>query len=449
MAERLHFTGVCGTGMSALAQFEALHGREVSGSDRSADRGESRDAVERLSSVGVRLFPQDGSGAAAGTRVVVSTAIESDNKDVARAKELGSPIVHRADFLAGLAGARRTVAVAGTSGKSTVTGMLFEVLREAGLDPSLISGANLPSVREWGLIGNAWVGKSDLLVIEADESDGTLTRYRPELGLLLNISKDHKELSELAALFRTFEERSRRFVVNGDARGLEEFRPGAATFGFRAGDLRGSDLRVHSHGSTFKIAGVPFELAIPGEYNAENALAAAAAAKELGAPLEAAARALKGFRGVGRRFQIVGTARGAEVVDDFAHNPEKVRAVLGAAHLRAKRVLAVFQLHGFAPARFMKAEFLDAFAEAMGPEDRLWLPDIYYVGGTAAKDVSSKDYADALTSRGKKAWAISDRAAIADAIAQEAREGDLVLVMGARDPSLSDFAASILARLKA
>lgn len=445
---RLHFTGVCGTGMSALAQFEALRGRTVTGSDRSADRGESADAVARLASVGVRLTPQDGSGVTADSLVVVSTAIEDDNKDIARAKALGAKIVHRADFLAGLAAERRTVAVAGTSGKSTVTGMLFEILEAAGLSPSLISGANLPALRAKGLVGNAWVGKSDLLVIEADESDGTLTRYSPELGLLLNVSKDHKELSELLELFRTFRGRCKRFVVNADAHGLDEFLPGSATFGFRSGDLRGADLHVHPHGSRFTAGGAAFELSIPGAYNAENALAAAAAAQALGAPLTAAAKALKDFRGVGRRFSIVGTARGVEVVDDFAHNPEKVRAVLGAAHLRSQRVHAVFQLHGFAPARFMKAEFLDAFAECLRPGDVLWLPDIYYVGGTAAKDVSSKDYADALTARGTLAFAEPDRAKIADGIAKTAREGDLVLVMGARDPSLSDFAARILETLR-
>jgi UDP-N-acetylmuramate--alanine ligase len=447
--ERIHFTGVCGTGMSALAQYEALRGHQVTGSDRSADRGESADVVQRLGAVGVKLFPQDGTGVTKDSLVVVSTAIESDNKDIARAKELGAPIIHRADFLAGLAGERRTVAVAGTSGKSTVTGMLYEILEAAGLSPSLIAGANLPGLRAKGLVGNAALGKSDLLVIEADESDGTLTRYKPELGLLLNISKDHKETAEIAALFRVFKDRSKSFVVNADAHGLEEFVPGSATFGFQRGDLRGSDLHVHSHGSRFNAGGAAFELSIPGAYNAENALAAAAAAKALGAPLEVAAKALKEFRGVGRRFSIVGSARGVEVVDDFAHNPEKVRAVFGAAHLRAKRVLAVFQLHGFAPARFMKAEFLDAFADSLSSQDVLWLPDIYYVGGTAAKDISSKDYADELVARRKLAFAEPDRAKIAADIAKTARPGDLVLVMGARDPSLSDFAAQILERLKA
>ncbi len=446
---RLHFTGVCGTGMSALAQFEALRGREVTGSDRSADRGEQADAVRRLGAVGVKLFPQDGSGVSKDALVVVSTAIENDNRDVSRAKELGAAVVHRADFLAGLAARRRTVAVAGTSGKSTVTGMLFEILEAAGLSPSLIAGANLPGLRARGLVGNAALGASDLLVIEADESDGTLTRYEPELGLLLNLSKDHKEPAEIASLFREFRARSKALVVNADAPGLEEFLPGAVSFGFRAGDLRGVGLQVLPRGSRFEAGGVSFELSVPGAYNAQNALAAAAAARALGAPLEVAAKALGNFRGVGRRFQVVGSARGVEVVDDFAHNPEKIRAVLGAARLRAKRVLAVFQLHGFSPARFMKAEFLDAFTDCLLPGDALWLPDIYYVGGTAAKDVCAKDYADALVARGVRAFHQPDRRRIADDIARVAREGDLVLVMGARDSSLADFAQSILERLRA
>ena len=198
---RIHFTGVCGTGMSALAQFDALQGLRVSGSDRSADRDEAADVVGRLRQAGIALLPQDGGGVTPDALVVVSTAIEKDNVDVLRAQTLGAEIVHRADHLAALAARRRTLAVAGTSGKSTVTAMIFEILLAAGQEPSLIAGANLPSLRAKGLVGNAWLGKSDLLVIEADESDGTLTRYAPALGLLLNISRDHKELGELEELF--------------------------------------------------------------------------------------------------------------------------------------------------------------------------------------------------------------------------------------------------------
>ncbi|MEK7858260.1 MAG: Mur ligase family protein [Elusimicrobiota bacterium] len=447
---KLHFVGVAGTGMSALAQIHALSGAEVTGSDRLGDHGTLGETGRRLQAAGIKLFAQDGSGLGADTsRVVVSTAIEDDNLDLARAAALGLKVAHRADELAALAQSRRTVAVAGTSGKSTVTAMVFQILEAAGRSPSLASGANLPSVRRRGLLGNAWRGESDLLVIEADESDGTLTRYRPALGLLLNISKDHKELRELAALFQTFKSQSERLVVDADAPGLEYFLSDAATYGFVSGTTRGKSLEVAADSSRFTVEGVKFSVPAPGRYNAQNALAAVAACRELGVGLKDCASALASYEGVGRRFERVGAARGVDVIDDFAHNPEKVRAVFSAARLRAKRILAVFQLHGFAPARFLKEEFLDAFADSLGPDDILWLPDIYYVGGTAAKDISAKDYADALVKRGKQARHAPRREEIVAAIAAEAHPGDLVLVMGARDASLSDFAARILKGLQA
>lgn len=446
---KVHFVGVGGAGMSALAQLRAMEGSVVTGSDRLADRDGLGENRLRLETAGVRFFPQDGSGVTADTaRVVVSTAIEEDNLDIRRARELGVPIVHRADELAAVAGSRRTVAVGGTSGKSTVTAMVFHVLETLGRSPSLVTGANIPALRRKGLVGNAWLGTSDLLVIEADESDGTLTRYRPALGLLLNVTKDHKELHELMELFRVFRDRSEKFVVNADPLELDEFCAKAVlTYGFTRGDLRATDLSLQPHGSRFRAGGARFSIPQPGKHNAQNALAAAAACSALGVELAAAAAALESFEGVGRRFEQIGVKRGVEVVDDFAHNPEKVKAAIEAARLRAKRVLAIFQLHGFAPARFMRKEFADAFAEALGPDDTLWLPEIYYVGGTAAKDISAKDYAADLTARGRRAFYEPDRAELVKRIAAEAREGDLVLVMGARDPTLTDLAKKIFSAL--
>lgn len=447
---KLHFVGVAGTGMSALAQLRAAEGCAVTGSDRQADGGSLGETGRRLEAAGVRLYPQDGSGVAAGTtRVIVSTAIEKDNADLARAARLGVPVVHRADELGAVAGARRTIAVAGTSGKSTVTAMIFHILESAGRAPSLVTGAALPSLRAKGLLGNAWLGASDLLVIEADESDGTIDRYKPHLGVLLNVSKDHKELSELLSLFRGFRERSELFVLNHDADALSPFRDRSLTFGFKAGARwRATDLSLTPDASEFTLDGARFRVPLIGAYNAENALAATAAALALGVPRDACAAALRTFSGVARRFELVGEAGGVAVIDDFAHNPEKVKAALAAAHLRAKRVLAVFQLHGFAPARFLKDEFIAAFKEAMGPDDAAWFPDIYYAGGTAAKDISAERYADELTALGIKATYAPQRERIPDEIASLARQGDLVLVMGARDPSLSELASRILAALK-
>lgn len=445
---KVHFVGAGGTGMSALAQMRAFSGDEVTGSDRLNDRGGLGEARARLEKAGIVFHPQDGSGLSRETgRVVVSTAVEMDNPDLLRAKELGLPVVHRAQELSELAASRRTIAVAGTSGKSTVTAMIFHILESTGFSSSLAAGANLASLRRRGLLGNAWKGGSDLLVMEADESDGTINRYRPWLGVLLNVTKDHKELPELHKLFAEFQSASRNLLVFADGAGVESYLSGAVTFGFSAGGLRARNLDLFKDFSRFSLEGESFRVPLPGRHNAENALAAAAACAEAGVTLAQSASALKNYEGISRRFERLGSARGVEVIDDFAHNPEKIRATLAAARLGCKRILAVFQLHGFAPARLMKTEFLQAFGELLTSEDRLWLPDIYYAGGTAAKDISAQDYALALEEKGLWARRVASRETIPDEVAAQARPGDMVLVMGARDPSLSELARAVLARL--
>jgi UDP-N-acetylmuramate--alanine ligase len=179
----------------------------------------------------------------------------------------------------------------------------------------------------------------------------------------------------------------------------------------------------------------------------ENALAAIASCKAVGVSLEAMVEPLARFQGVGRRFQVLGTARGVQVVDDFAHNPAKVMASLRTAHLRAKRVLAVYQPHGYGPTRFLRRDFVEAFATALSPEDRLWWLEVYYAGGTATRDFSSADIVAEIAAKGTHAEFAPSREWLVEKIAAEARDGDLVLIMGARDPSLTELAKSILARL--
>ena len=452
---RTHFVGVGGCGMSALAQFHVLGGKAASGSDRLLDRGGIAVLRRQFEALGIRLFPQDASGVDRSvSELVVSTAIEDTIADLARARELGIPVLHRTDVLARHVREHKTLAVAGTSGKSTVTAMVFEILETAGQGPSIITGAPLNSLKKKGFIGSGFQGKSDLLVIEADESDGTLPKYAPWLGLLLNVSKDHKELADLHRIFQDFRARSGRFVVLADAAGLEAYQEGAVTYGFERGQVRGRDLETSGRGSRFTVEGVRFELPLPGRYNAENALAAAAACREAGVPLATAAEALSRYQGIERRFELVGRAGDVEVIDDYAHNPEKVRAVLEGAHARIagrprSRVLALYQLHGFTPTRFLKNEFITAFSRALHPEDVLWLPPIYYVGGTAVKDIAAAHIAQPVRASGKDARAPESREAAAEELAREARPGDIVLVLGARDPTLSDCARGIFERLQA
>ncbi|MCP4617689.1 MAG: hypothetical protein GY844_14805, partial [Bradyrhizobium sp.] len=388
-------------------------GAVVTGSDRDFDRGGQKELRRQLQALGITLFAQDGSGVGADTsRLVVSGAIEEDNPELVSARAHEVPVEHRADALAGQVAGSRTLAVAGTSGKSTVTAMIFEILVAAQRSPSLITGAPLITLSRKGLVGNAFRGKSSLLVVEADESDGTLPRYHPWIGVLLNIGKDHKEIAELKELFSRFRSQSELFAANADDPGLAAQMEGALTFGFTGGDLRGEHLDLMPDGSWFVAGGVEFNVPIPGRHNAENALAAAAAAQAAGVSLNAAAAALSVYKGVARRYAFVGSARGIEVYDDYAHNPDKVRAMLAAAHLRAQRVLAVFQPHGFGPTRFLKNEFIESFAQALGPKDILWMPDIYYAGGTAVKDISSADLTGPIKERGRDARHIADRAAI-------------------------------------
>jgi UDP-N-acetylmuramate-alanine ligase len=449
-AARFHYAGVGGSGMSALAQFQAMLGGAASGSDRGFDRNERPEARAQLERLGVRVLPQDGSGLAGDCgALVVSTAVEDTVPDVAAAKLRGLPVVHRSEVLAHWVSAFRSVAVSGTSGKSTATAMLFELLRGTGRDPSVIAGGDLVTLQDEGLWGNAWAGRGPL-VVEADESDGSLVRYQPAVSLCLNLSRDHKGEEEVAEMFRTLKRRTRERFVCGEEGIPDDLREGALTFGFgAAAAVRGSDLELRPDRTRFRVEGVTFELPVPGAHNAENALAAIAAARALGVPLGEMPAPLAAFRGVARRFQSLGRARGVEVVDDFAHNPAKIAASLATARLRAQRVLAIYQPHGYGPTRFLREGFVDTFATRTGPHDRLWLLEVFYAGGTAKRDFSAADLVRDIAARGRDAEFAPSREWLVRRVAEVARAGDLVLVMGARDPSLTTFARDLLAALAA
>ncbi len=494
------FSGIAGTGMSALAQYLAFQGTPVSGSDRSLDRG--AEAVKRayFERIGVTLFPQDGSGLDGCSCLVVSTAIEAQNPEVQRANSLKLPIVHRSDLLAELARRRKTIAISGTSGKSTVTGMTFHVLDAGGLKPSLITGANLNSLLGEGLLGNAKAGAGSgpdsWLVIEADESDGSLIKYAPEIGVILNVEKDHKEISELIPLFETFRDKTaRRVILNGDdthcaalARPQDLlFRPGSTA------DGAAQQIVLGDWETRFSLGGTAFLLNVPGRHNLAHAMAAIAIGRELGISLADCAKGLAAYRGVERRHVRIGETGGITVVDDFAHNPAKVKACLetvkhaggpGRADGSPRRILAVFHPHGFAPMKLMGKDLVAAAVEALEASDILFMPEIYYAGGTADKSISSadlireangmmaaksarsaigttaaktasaastatKDAARAINDPGPFARCYPTKDEVIAAITQAARPGDWVVTMGARDPSLGDFAAKLFLALSA
>src|SRR5687767_3402298 len=255
------FIGVAGTGMSALAQYLQGIGKNVSGSDRYFKENEFNETKEKLETEGIKCYLQDGSGITGKTDlIVVSTAIEDTVYEVQKARQLGIPIIKRSELLALIAGSKKTIAIGGTSGKSTTTAMLFDILEYAGLQPSIISGAGLVSIIKQGKIGNAKVGAGEWLVIEADESDGSIVQYKPEIGLLLNIDKDHKEIETLLDIFQIFKENSKKFVVNQShplaknfsQNSKQDFSWNNSDAGYKATDFSQQGLVI-----SFNINGVP------------------------------------------------------------------------------------------------------------------------------------------------------------------------------------------------
>ncbi len=441
----VHFTGIFGSGMSALAQYLRFQGTSVSGSDRFHASGDTASIRQSLEGLGCAIVNQDGSGVGADTDVVcVSTAIEDSNPDIAAARSRGLPILHRSDLLSALIATKKTIAVAGTSGKSTVTAMIFEFLTACEKSPSLISGAGLRRLEKQGLIGNAWSGGSDLLVVEADESDGTLVKYRPEAAVFLNISKDHKSIDEITKLFETLISNSLWTASNADDPVLASL-PAAVRFG-RNGSASWRPDHEQLLPTSVKLfkSGVEYHLPLPGEHNLENLRAALCVCEQFGCEPSALALAVKQYEGVARRFFVTWTKQNVHVVDDFAHNPAKIAAALSAARGLSGRIIAVYQPHGFGPTRFLKDEYIATFRSTFRKNDSLYLLPIYYAGGTAQKDISSEDIIQDLGSVPFNAQALSGRDELLTRLKADARPEDCVLLMGARDPSLPALVRKIV-----
>jgi UDP-N-acetylmuramate--alanine ligase len=456
------FCGIGGSGMLPLANIVRDAGATVAGSDRALDQGRLGAKFEWLQSLGIDLFAQDGSGLISGDQILIaSAAIEDSVPDVAKANALGCARMTRAELLADLFNnAPRSVAVGGTSGKSTVTGMIGWILTDAGLDPTIMNGAVMKNfVADDAPFASARVGQGDVFVSEVDESDGSIALFTPEVAVLNNVSLDHKSLEELRQLFGDFAKKAKTSVWNADdAETVALMEPlalaGAISFGFTAqADFRATDIvdlplgsrfTLHAMGTTHDVA-----LIVPGRHNIANALAAIAAATALGVTIAQAVRAIERFNGLARRFDIVGTANNITVIDDFGHNPDKIAATLATLKAFPGRIIAFFQPHGYGPIRVMGAELAGVFAGMLGEGDHLILCDPVYFGGTVDKSVGSQSITDAVTAAGQNAEYIPAREDCGNRMVYLAVPGDRIVIMGARDDTLSAFAADILARLGA
>ena len=450
--KRPFFIGIAGAGMSAIAQYLKGIGKEVSGSDRFFQQGEAGHIRDKLEALGIACYPQDGERLTADHDLVVaSAAVEDTVVEIQKAKQLGIPIIRRSELLSIIAASKKTIAVGGTSGKSTTTAMLFDILDYAGMQPSIISGAGLVSLIKKGLIGNAQVGTGEWLVMEADESDGSIVQYKPDIGLLLNVEKDHKELNVLMDVFRTFKENSRKFVVNQSHPATSSLSQDIKQdFGFD--EIQGVGYKAtgfHQDGLeiSFLINNVPFKLQQLGKHNMENALAATAVAAQLGVSLEKCAEALSRYEGIYRRNQVLGKKDNVWVIDDFAHNPVKCAAAIRACQPVAPRVVAWFQPHGYGPTKFLRHDFVEEIAAALRDNDEIWMSEIFYAGGTAVKDISANDLIRDLRAKNKQAYFVEDRNEFLETVRPHLTGSVVLLLMGARDPSLEEFSRKVFHEL--
>ncbi len=463
LARPFFFVGVGGSGMLPLAQILRGRGARVEGSDRSLDQGRTPEKFTALEAQGVTLHPQDGSGIVSQDQIVVaSAAVEASVPDIARAEDLGCLRLTRAELnsiLFNTSGAG--LAVAGTSGKSTVTGMLGWIMHHLGREPTIMNGAVMKNFANAERpFASAVAGGQSLYVSEVDESDGSIALYRPAVGILLNVSLDHKSMEELRQFFADYLSRSRIAVVNADDAEALALLPRAEeviTFGVdqpkaqigivpgsvAEGPMRQAALVVDRHDGSEH----PLRLNLPGRHNLSNALAAIAGAAAAGIPVAAAVEALAGFDGLSRRFELVGvSASGITVIDDFGHNPEKCAATLRTLRAHEGRILAFFQPHGYGPLRQMGAELAQVFADELADGDRTILCDPVYFGGTTDRSEGSERIVRLIEDAGGHAEYIPNRKAVGDRLASVARPGDRIVIMGARDDTLSQFARDLFAR---
>ncbi len=454
--------------MLPLALVMQSRGCHVSGSDRAHDQGRVAERFDYLQDNGVTLYPQNGSGISPKVdKVVISTAVEETVPDYAAAKKQNIPIITRAQLLSGLFNnTPQRIGIAGTSGKSTVTGMVGWILTCAAKVenreiPTVINGA---TIKNFVTAGNPFasfqVGSADTIVAEIDESDGSIAQYAPTLAVINNIAHDHKSIDELRPLFSDFANKTKKVALNLDNQetaALAAALPAekCVTFSLiRAdADFMALNLVFESHETRFDLAHrasngtYPVKLQIPGHHNIANALAALAITTEAGVDLALAIDALNHFAGIARRYDVIGHKNKITVIDDFAHNPDKIAATLRTLHQTEGRVQLFFQPHGFAPLSMLRSEFAACFAKGMTAEDITYICDPLYFGGTTTKEVTGNDLVQDIKALGKTAILTPTREDAARAIVNAAKAKDKIVIMGARDDSLTAFAHEIFKRL--
>ncbi len=437
--QHIHFVGIGGSGMSGIAEVLLTLGYKVSGSDL-----QESDTVRRIRSLGGTVFiGHEAANIGSAQVVVISSAVSPTNPEVVAAKGKVVPVIPRAEMLAELMRLKYGVAIAGAHGKTTTTSLVAHVLAEGGLDPTIVIGGKVNA-----LGSHARLGRGELLVAEADESDGSFLKLSPAVVVVTNVDREHldhyKTMERLCEAFVEFINKIPFYglaVLCADDPNLRALLPRVSkrfqTYGLREGaDLVGTDIQVRVGAAEFSacLRGEPlgrFRVAMPGVHNVQNALAALAVGQELGVPLPRIREALENFTGVERRFQVVGEKGGITVVDDYGHHPTEIKATLAAAKDGWRRRLVVlFQPHRYTRTRDLLEEFASAFTQA----DYLFLTDIYPAGEEPIPGVTGERLAEAIKGAGRpQLMFVPRKDRLVEAVMPHLKSGDMVVTMGAGD----------------
>ncbi len=450
--KKIGFCAIGGSGMSALAQVLKYKNNHICGTDRSFDQNKDLKNKQALLDIGIEIYPQDGSMIDETVSVLyASTAVEDTVPDINRAKELNIPIKHRSDLLEEIFSSHPyNIAVGGTSGKSTVTAMIGYILDKAKKKPLVINGALLKNYEQEKGIPNVILNNGDYCVIEADESDGSIEKYTPYISIINNITLDHKSIEELQTLFANFANRAKKGIIyNADCPNshiLKNAHSNSISFAVTNHNATffATNIKAIPEGTLYTYDNKEYKLNLIGKFNVANAMCAVACCYLIGIEPHASCKILETFLGTKRRLEVLGQKNNITVIDDFAHNPDKINASLSALKSYQGRLIVMFQPHGFAPMRMMGKEIINSFAKNFDKQDILLIPEIFFAGGTVKRDISSKDLVEYAKTLNINAFFFEKRDTINKHILSIISPNDRIILMGARDNSITTMGFNIL-----
>jgi UDP-N-acetylmuramate--alanine ligase len=445
--KKYYLSGIAGTGMNVIGQYLIATGNRVYGSDRNFDHQIDLEYKNFLESKGIIIVPQNGKIIENSfDYCIFSAAVEKNTPDYQKAISLKIPILTRSQFLKNLFNKKKSIGIAGTSGKTTVTGMLTTIFMESGQNLNVFCGAEILNYAKNGLGGNFFYSGQNLLLAEVDESDKYIAQYKADIAVVLNISQDHLPLEDLKKIFLKYMDNAQFVVYNKDCPVLKKIilKTNTASKSFSLhnvnADIFIDQINISSQGSHFSVKGVPFSLRIPGKYNIENAAAAITTAFIKEIPLSIIAKTLTSFQGIKGRYEKIFNKEGRQIIYDFAHNPAKIDSLLQTATLLNPAIILFYQPHSYIAFINHLRSFLDIFCQRIRRQDVLIIGKIYDAGGTVDRTISSSLLVSELKKHSIQAFYAENREKARSLINKYLKNIPNCFIVGARDRSLREFA---------